>query len=277
MTKSIPSLFKAPLPWFLLIGLVIFAIDGWLENSSNQQNHIQITEGQLQSLVDKWQAQMGRSPTINELEALLEGRVKEEVLYREALKLGLDEEDTIIRRRLAQKMTFLMEDTLASLQSSDEILQAYFNDHREVYQIPEKLTFIHVYYSGNGTKSVERARQGLMQLTGGADPNQLGDPFMLRKGYTDKSWQELARLLGKRFADSLTELSISDQWQGPIESAYGNHLVLLERKSEVRDPAFAEVRDRVLADYQSAEQRRLNEENYQQLRARYKVILPGTQ
>lgn len=277
MTKSNPSPFKAPLPWFLLIGLVIFAIDGWLANSSNQQNHIQITEGQMQSLVDKWQAQMGRSPTVNELEALLEGRVKEEVLYREALKLGLDEEDTIIRRRLAQKMTFLMEDTLVSVQSSDEILQAYFNDHREVYQIPEKLTFIHVYYSGNGQKSVERAQQGLMQLTGGADPNQLGDPFMLRKGYTGKSWQELARLLGKPFADSLTELSISDTWQGPIESAYGNHLVLLERKSEVRHPAFAEVRDRVLADYQSTEQRRLNEENYQKLRARYKVILPGTQ
>lgn len=283
------SLWKEPLPWFLLIGLLIFLFDGWLADRNNQKYKIQITEGQVQSLVSKWQAQMGRSPSTRELQGLMEDQVNQEILYREALKLNLEENDTIIRRRLAQKMTFLMEDTLTNLQITDEILQTYFDTHREKYRDPDRLTFVHVYYNNSEDGSLKRVNEGLVRLNSiskssiskasvsdpnAADPNRMGDPFMLRRSYENSAKPEIARLFGSQFANSLASLSPGGQWQGPLESSYGHHLVLLKHKNESNIPELSQIRAKVLADYEAAERMRVNEENYQELRANYEVLLP---
>jgi len=265
-----------PLVWFLLAGALIFLANEWLSNSTNQSLTIEISEGQVQSLMDKWQVQMGRPATKQELSSLIEDHIREEVLYREAMELGLDREDTIIRRRLAQKMSFLIEDTLKETQVSESRLAEYFARQQSKYLIPVLYTFTHLYFSDAEQDPVLRAEDALQQLTKGADPVNLGDPFMLSRSYAQRSHEEIARLFGAEFAGALGSISPHEMWQGPLSSAYGSHLVLLETRLDPTMPDLEDVMDRVRVDYLAEQRRKLNEESYRDLRARYQINLPDT-
>lgn len=267
--------FSEPLTWFLLAGALIFLANEWLSRASEQSLFIEISAGQVQSLKDKWQVQMGRPATRQELIALMEDRVREEVLYREAIGLGLDREDTIIRRRLAQKMSFLIEDTFKVTEVSEKLLTDYFSRQQQKYLIPALYTFTHLYFSGDGEDAMERAEDAQNQLSDGAEPGTLGDPFMLSRSYARRSLQEIGRLFGGEFANALESISPNEQWQGPISSSYGSHLVLLETRRNPLMPDLEDVIDSVRADYLTEQRRKLNEASYQELRARYQVKLAG--
>lgn len=263
-----------PLVWFLLAGALLFLADEWFAGSTDQSLLIEISAGQVRSLQDKWQVQMGRPATQQELSSLLEDRVREEVLYREAIGLGLDRQDTIVRRRLAQKMSFLIEDTVKETEVSETQLAEYFSRQQQKYTVPALLTFTHVYFSGVGPDTVARAEDALKQIVAGAAVSEMGDPFMLNRSYAQRSLDEIARLFGREFAAALGSLSPGELWQGPINSSYGSHLVLLQSRRDPLVPNLTDVLDKVRTDYQ-AEQRRLsNEESYQVLRRRYQVTLP---
>ena len=266
--------FREPLPWFLLIGLLIFVVDARWGSLSDEENSIAITEGQVQSLIDQWQQQMGRAPLEQELSALVEDRLREEVLYREALKIGLDQGDTIIRRRLAQKMTFVIEDTLGEAEPTEDELSAYRIENLARYRVPERFTFTHVYYSDSAGNAQERAEQGLTAIAKAVDPNTLGDPFMLRSSYAERSSKEIGRLFGEQFATTLPELEAIEQWQGPLESAYGYHIVALDKKTAAFDPSLDEIRDRVQVDYLTTQRQRQNESLYREMRAKYQITVP---
>ena len=269
------SLYREPLLWFLLAGALIFLASEWWSGSTGRPLLIEISDGQVQSLKDKWQAQMGRSPTDSELNSLIEDRVREEVLYREAIELGLDREDTIIRRRLAQKMTFLLEDTLKLTEISEHTLKEYFAGQQQKYRIPALYTFTHLYFSATGQDSASRAEDARRRIAEGAEAGSLGDPFMLSRSYAQRSIDEIARLFGSEFAQALGTLSPGDEWQGPIDSSYGYHLVHLETRRDPIMPSIEDVIDRVRTDYLADQRRKLNESRYRDLRSRYQVELPG--
>ena len=211
---------------------------------------------------------MGRPPTEEEARGLLEHWLKEEILYREAKKLGLDADDTIIRRRLAQKLTFLNEDLANAEPPTKEELEAYFREHSADYRIPERYSFEHRFFSGDRRENAqEDARKAL------GNPETSGDPFILQRTYADRSAREIADLFGRSFAEGLAALESGrrDAWQGPVPSAYGWHIIRLTGRTPARDPRFEEVRDAVHRDLLQTRRREANEVFYQALRERYDI------
>lgn len=265
-----------PLAIFLLLGLAVFALDGWRDGDAGGRT-IEVTEAQLAGIRERWAAQWDRPPTDEELAGLVEDAIKEETLYREALRLGLDRDDTIVRRRLAQKMTFMLEDGAGVTPPTDRELETYHAAHGERYHEPRRTTFVHVFLSDDRRADPSGdARSLLVELaTGdGDDWRQLGDPFMLLREYAGRTDPEIAELFGGRFATALPALS-PGAWHGPIRSAYGTHLVRVVSRTEPRTPSFTDVRDRVVEDLVAERRREQNEAAFDELRARYEVQMPA--
>lgn len=260
---------KDPLVVFLLFGLLLFLTERLLDDDSGGAAYqIEITDGLQNRILDQWQAQMGRPPTPQEASGLLDQWIREEIFYREARALGLDENDTIIRRRLAQKLTFLNEDLANAVEPTAEELAGYFETHADDYRIPERFSFEHRYFSSDRRENARADAQAALD-TGGLG----GDPFILQKSYADRSAREIGDLFGTAFARSLAALdaSVPDRWQGPIESAYGWHLIRLTGRAPSRDPLMAEVADAVRRDFLQARRRDANESFYRSLRQRYEI------
>jgi len=271
---------REPLVHFLVLGVLMFGLFALVndEASSRPPNRIEITASNVERLRDVWSKQWNRPPTEPEIKGLINSHIREEVLYREGLALGLDQNDTIIRRRLAQKMEFLFEDLADQVKPTHEELKDYFERNQNQYRFPARFSFNHVYFSvdkrGN---SVERdARRLLVHLqTTDATPMQAssqGDRFMLQYDFARKTEQEVAKLFGQRFAEQLSEIP-EGSWQGPIESGYGLHLVRIHDKVEPQLPELNEVRDRVQTNLVSERRREINEQVYQRLKARYEIIV----
>lgn len=274
-------LLREPLVHFLAIGLLLFVVYGLVnDDQSDRGNRIDITEADIAQLVAIFSKQWQRQPTEKELQALVDGRIREEVLYREALAMGLDQEDTIVRRRLAQKVEFLMGDVSGVGEPDDETLRPYYEANAERYREPPRLSFSHVYFStdrrgeqaqADAERLLERLRAASPRVTQAPDE---GDPFMLPRVYVDKRTDEIARDFGSAFSQQLIELE-PKQWHGPVSSAYGIHLVYLGSREDASQPPLERVRARVANDW-LVEQRRIADERlYARLRSRYEISLDG--
>ena len=203
--------------------------------------------------------------------------MREEVYYREALSLGLDKDDTIIRRRLQQKMEFVSDDIAAQAQPTDAQLNAFLQAHSDTFRLEPQLTFRQVYLDPekHGAHLARDAAQLLAQLTkadGDAGFVAVGDPFMLGSHFTALPASEIARQFGHEFAAKLGGLQ-PGHWQGPIESAFGVHLVLISESSEGRLPALADVRDPVRREWDEARRRDAKEKFYRELLKHYTVTI----
>ena len=272
----IPRWLRDPLVAFVLLGIGVFALDGWLAGGETARPVIEITPAEVERLRARWIAQWGREPTGDELQTLVDEAVDEEILYREAQRLGLDRDDAIVRRRLAQKLTFILEDAGAAGPPSQAEVEAYYARHAERYRRPGRTTFDHVFLSGDGrTDPAGDAAVLLGELRGVDDDGwqRLGDPFMLARSYADRSDQEIAGLFGRVFTEAVAELPVGG-WNGPVESTYGVHLVRVNGRTPSRAPALAEVRDRVTADLREDRRRERSVAAYQELRDEYEVRLP---
>lgn len=273
-----PRWLRDPLVVFVLLGIGVFALDGWLAGSETARPVIEITPDEVERLRARWIAQWGREPTGDELQTLVDEAVDEEILYREAQRLGLDRDDAIVRRRLAQKLTFLLEDAGATGPPSQAEVEEYFAQHAERYRRPGRTTFDHVFLSGDSRADPADDAAALLdevRADDGSGWQRLGDPFMLAPSYADRSDQEIAGLFGRAFADAVTELP-GGGWNGPVESTYGMHLVRVNDRTSSRTPALAEVRDRVAADLREDRRRERSLAAYQELRDAYQVRLPAT-
>jgi hypothetical protein len=222
-----------------------------------------------------------RLPTRQELKGLVEAQIREEILYREALAMGLDQDDTIVRRRMAQKVEFMFNDLVDAVDPSDEELQRFLSENPDRFIEPARTSFVHVYLNADrrGQKAESDARQLLQSL----DPEQeeidtaaVGDPFMLGYVFDDQSEQQVSRMFGSDFAKSLSEIK-AGHWQGPIASGYGLHLVYVKDRIETRLPPLAEIRDSVLYELLTEKRLEANQAYYKALRDRYdvKVELPA--
>lgn len=258
--------YKDPLLFFLLVGVVIFAI-AERAAQNNEEYNIVIDENDLRRITDQWSMLMRRPPSSQELQGLVNQFVKEEIYYREAIRLGLDAKDTIVRRRMVQKLTFLTEDIATSGAFTEEELQAVYQENLDKYQLPERFSFKHRYFSVARSDS---ARDDA--TTALSDDTIPGDPFMLQREYVLRSEREIGDLFGRQFAENLVGMQAQDSWQGPIESAYGWHLILLTDKRPGAVQRFASVRERVLDDAQQAAREEANARYFEELRAQYNIV-----
>jgi len=256
---------RDPLVAFLLAGAGIFMLTDWL-GQDEASFIVDVSHQDIQRLRDQWSMQMRRAPTQAELDGLVEQFVREEIYYREAQRLGLDRNDTIVRRRMVQKLTFLTEDIATSAPLDDAALEAYYDAHIGDYRLPERISFRHRYFSSDRRVNA-RADAGAAL----SDEDIPGDPFMLQREYAMRSEREIRDLFGANFAAEIMALPASNGWQGPIQSAYGWHAVNITERAEPRIEPFDAVRASVASDAQQAQRDDANQAYYADLRARYQV------
>ena len=274
------KLLREPLLHFVFIGAVIYLLYGVFAESLPEADDktIVVSAGEIEWMQTSWEKRWNRLPTDKELEGLIQQYIRETVLYREALTMGLNQHDQIIRRRLAQKLEFLAKDLVALTPPTDEELQTYFDTHRDRYQQPTRYTFTQVFIDPDkrdeATLDDAAAIKATLIAQGDAieDPGALGDDFMLQNYYPEKDQAEIQKLFGSGFAESLIALS-PGQWHGPVLSGYGVHLVYVSNITEPPAPVFAEVRERVVQDWTTDRSEELNEQFYANLREQYTVVI----
>ena len=263
------ALLRDPLVLFLLAGAAIYFTGSWF-GDEDIPYAIEVRSQDLQRLNDQWARQMRRPPNAKELAGLVDQYVKEEIYYREAQRLGLDYNDTIVRRRMVQKLTFLTEDIATATPLGETGLQAFYDANLDKYLLPDRFSFRHRYFSSDRRPDAQADATAALQA--GEDR---GDPFMLQREYALRSQREIGDLFGRDFAAALAGLEVHEQqWQGPLHSAYGWHAVLVTAKKEAMTEPFAQVRERVVADAQQQARKQANEAYFRELKSRYDINYP---
>jgi len=255
---------REPLLYFLGAGALLFWLTGASSGASDSHD-IVVTAAERQRLQDQWTAQVGRAPSTAELARLVDDWTREEIYYREALALGLDDGDVIIRRRLVQKLEFLTQDMAATAEPTLAELTGHYEIHADRYREPERFSFVHRYFSSQRPDAETAAHAAA------ADDGAEGDPFILQRTYAARSEAEIAELFGKEFAAAITALP-TGVWSGPVRSAYGWHAVRVDTRIPARLPPLEEIRERVGRDLQQARRDAANAAFYAALRARYRIV-----
>ena len=272
--------FREPLVHFLLIGTAIYLLYGMFAEPTLEETDktIVVSAGEIEWMQDSWQKRWNRPPTAAELDSLIQQYIKETVLYREALTMGLNKHDQVIRRRLAQKLEFLAKDLVGLTPPTEEELQAYFAKHQDRYQEPTRYTFTQVYIDpdkrGEATLTdAEKIKATLIEKGGTIeDAGALGDALMLQNYYPEKDQDEIQKLFGNGFAESLIGLA-PGKWHGPVLSGYGTHLVYVHAVNEPPATVLAEVQERVVQDWKTVKSEELHENFYANLRDQYTVVI----
>jgi len=272
------KLIHEPLLHFLLLGALIFLGYGLISGNpaTDRTNRIEVDAGTIQRLEDSWEKQWQRPPTAQELVGLIESHIREEVLYREAIAMELDQDDTIIRRRLAQKMEFLSADLAMQVEPTDVQLQAFLTENRERFIEPARISFRHVYFNldkrGQAATTDAETLRATLEKSSVGDDAVYGDRFMLDSEYTLASEREIAGLFGQRFAADIFTLD-NDAWTGPIASGLGLHLVYISERVGAQLPEFENIRDKVRNEYLFIQRSEVDEAVYQSLRGRYDIVI----
>lgn len=274
--SRVHALLREPLLHFLAIGGALFLLFGQISDAPVERSHrITITQADLDTLAAAWLRRMGRPPSAKEREQQLEHYVREQVLYREAMAMGLDQDDVIVRRRLAQKMEYLFDDLSLISEPTEAELAAFLSEYPARFVQPATISFSQIYLDpGERDGEINKdARQLLEQVTTTeADPINLGDRTLLPFKFAHERRSEIAGMFGDTFAGQAFALP-PGSWQGPVTSEYGVHLILVSSRTEERLPPLAEIHDRVATAWRRAKQQAANEIFYQSLHQRYEIVL----
>jgi len=274
---------REPLLHFLLLGLVLFGVYAYLHRGRGgieSSKQIALTIDDLRLMDGYFESQWHRPPTPAEFQAMVEDKVREEVLYREGLAMGLDKDDTIVKRRMAQKMQFLAEDVAAAHEPSTAELKAWFDKNTEKFALPGRYSFRHIYFSPDkrGKNAQEDAAQALAKISGQPEDSKLaasmGDNFMFQDYYGDRAPSAVAKEFGPQFAVVLEKLK-PGSWQGPVESGYGWHLVFVDTVIPGRIPAFEEMEPDVKTAWLAEQKATAWQKAYAGMRSKYTVLLPA--
>lgn len=263
---------KDPSVQFILIGAMLFGVNSlFTTEGSSSSESIVVTENRIQHLATIFERGWHRPPNSEELQNLIDDFVREEILYREATKMQLDRDDSVIRRRMRMKMELLAQDLVDAINPSEQVLKNYFQKNIQRYTRLNQYTFQQIFLdSDKRTEVAEDVRFVLTQLTTGADPRKLGDSNLLQYDYRDINAARIDGLFGGSFALQLEDLP-AQQWMGPVTSAYGEHLVRIVRRSPERQANFDEIQAELLRDWQSEQQKKILQTQYDTLRASYRV------
>ena len=277
MNQTFSRLWREPLLHFLLIGAILFVLYDYRRGGEETApNQIVVSAGQIEQLIGNFERTWSRKPTAEERDQLIEGFVRDEVFYREALAMGLDQDDPLVRRRMRMKLEFILED-LTLQDAEDSVLNDYLQQHSERYQREPTLWFQQVYLDPERHTALEAtAKQLLESLANGAEPTNLGDATLARRAYENATQSEIARDFGEAFASEVSGQPLQ-QWVGPLYSPFGAHLVRVDQRIDARLPELAEIRVTVLRDY-LRDQRELQKNLvYERLREGYDVAVePAT-
>ena len=269
-------LFREPLFHFLILGAVIFVAHGVItRHKTDKPGEIVVTQGAVENLITGFTRTWQRPPTEDELRGLVTDYIREEAAYREALALGLDRDDMIVRRRLQQKLEFLSDDLATRTQPSDADLQSFLEAHKGMFQTEPLLTFRQIYFNPqlhgvNLHRDASRVLDRLRTPRSHKSEIDAGDPFLLQENFDHISPADLKNTFGEKFASAISALPVGS-WQGPIDSGYGAHLVYVAKNTPSRLPDLAEVREQVRRDYFDARRREATEKFYSALLRRYNV------
>ncbi len=277
---------KEPLLHLFVLGLAVFGLHAALNRVSGSGPEdpylVEVSSADIEWVRTMWKKRMGREPAVEDLRAQVNQIIRERILEREAVEMGLDKDDLVVRRRLAQKMEFLFKDLSALAEPSEEDLRRYFQENRSVYEIPGRVTFTQLFFNTD-TRGVEGAGQAvkalLESLEGAsvAEPPaeiQAGDPSMLPSRCEECDAREIEGRFGTQFSNTINTLS-PGSWHGPVRSAYGLHAVHVQERSDSRVPGMEEIKGRVEADWIASKQRADSQRAYQELRSQYRVLLEG--
>jgi hypothetical protein len=273
----VKKLLKEPLLHFLLFGAALFALHGWRERAkpaAASPARIEVSAGTIAWLSEGFARQWHRGPDADELRGLVNDHIREEVLHREALALGLDRDDTIVRRRMAQKMEFLTQDIAAAVEPDEAALRAFFEANATRYAKAARVSFRHVYFSRDrrGLRIEAEARETLDALRKGAREEAAGDPFLLAHEFTSADADQITAAFGLEFATAVTALP-AGEWRGPVPSSYGVHLVRVTERSDPQPAKFETVREAVARDLAEERRRQANAEFIARLKARYQILV----
>ncbi|MCB1486755.1 MAG: peptidyl-prolyl cis-trans isomerase [Bauldia sp.] len=273
---------RDPLVHFVILGGVMFGAFALLRDKTDapaSQTEIRYTVDDVAQLIVGFEAQWSRPPTQEEFNALVEDRVRQDILYREALALGLDKDDTIVMRRMAQKMQFIAEDTVTAHAPTTDELKAWFAENSDLFRMAPRVSFRHLYFSPdrrgkNARADAEAALAGLAgqpeTLPEGTAP---GDRFMFQDYYGERTPQAIAREFGPQFAQAVAQLP-AGSWQGPVQSGLGWHLVYVDKIIPGRVPAFEEIAEEVKTAWLGKQKAAAWQKAYDEMRAKYTVLLP---
>lgn len=278
---TVLRLLREPLLQFLLVGLALFG--GWKllqpGDARGPAGRIVITDDDLKQMTAVWVSQGRPPPTEQQLQGLIDIKVREEVLYREALALGLDKDDAIVKRQLARKMDFLAEDLSKLEEPKPDELRAYYAQNQARFALPGRVSFRHLYFSPDrrGAQARADAQAALASLADqpiDAAAAARGDPFMFHAFYGDRSLDVVAKEFGPPFARVLAGVA-PGAWTGPVESGYGWHLVFVDAMTPERIPDFDEIEPEVRTAWVEDKRELTRARLYETMRARYEVVLPA--
>ena len=275
MQTTVKRLFSEPLIQFLILGLLLFLLTSYIrQHSDKQSREIIVDNERIGMMVMNYKTQTGELPNKEQLDAMIDNYIREEISYREAKKIGLDKDDEIIRRRLSQKFNFLQTDLTEAAQPSDKDLKQFYEQHPELFQTDATVSFSHIYFSAdNSTDKIakQKALTVLQQLKNSKQQRapEKGDRFPLQYDYTDQAVVDIQQNFGdKSILDTLFKAPVNT-WVGPSQSGYGWHLLFISKRNNAAEIPFASIKDEVKTKYLEATKAAQNKKLFDQLREKY--------
>lgn len=275
------KLLRDPLVHFMVLGAVLFFVYAMASGffAPDDVRRIEIDRPVIELLAGSFERQWGRPPMPEEMQGLVNSRVREEVLYREALAVGLDRNDAVVRRRMVQKMELLSQDLALLADPTDAELRSFHQENLDKYRVPPRVSFSHIYFNVDrrGEAAEDDARRVLADLrTQNPPPRsapEMGDRIMIETDHPLRAPEQVRQMFGGDFAETLFELEPG--WQGPVVSSYGIHLVNVIERLEGRVRDLDEIRDRVVNDFNRMRRERANRALYEGLVKGYEVVIDG--
>ena len=268
------KLLGEPTLHFLLIGITLFAAYQWRAPGDSGGRRIVITQGVVDDLVTQHVAGKGREPSAAELNHLIESYVRDEILYREGVSLGLDRDDIVVKRRVRQKIEMIAEEDASTRAPTDADLSAYLVANQARFAQPAVLTFEQVFLgeSTSGPRVVHAVAVTRKALRNGTDPEELGKPTLLPRRMTQTPADLVARHFGDSFAAALEKVPVGE-WSGPIDSSFGAHYVRVSERTPPVAPQLDAVRDHVVREWENERRQRARTDAYEKMRAEYAVSI----
>ena len=259
---------REPLVHFLAAGLAVFAFSAWRGEAVDPASRaIEIDAAQVNALAQRFVQTWQRAPSAAELDGLIRDHIKEEVYYREALRLGLEADDAIIRRRLRAKMEYLAAAQAETVAADDATLQRYLDANAARYAGGVRLSFDQIYLGERNAAAV------MAQLARGGDWRALGAPISLPRSVEDAARADIAKEFGEGFAAALAGVKAGGDWAGPVASGFGQHLVRVRAVSVGQAPVLSQVRQRVENDWRAATVKAREAKAYQALLDGYTITI----
>ena len=278
--NAVPFMKRAlrdPLFHFLILGGILFIAVSLLGTKAKPQNEIVITRSGQKHLADLFELTWQRKPSADELGNLTEEHIKEEVYYREALALGLDDNDTIVRRRLRQKLEFMQEDLSSLEPPTENELRTYFGVHKDQYKTDHIMSFKQVLVS---PKKLDADTLGALaiseKLTAGAPPQSLSRSSLLPVSMNLETAKSIRNTFGSDFLEQITDQDLQ-QWGGPVYSGFGTHLVNVNLNQKPQPLTFEQSKNKVAIDYTQAKREQAAANYYKNLRSQYRITIEGTE